>query len=118
MLHYHRDGWTYHAKGLWIWPPSSSSSSSPPPAPPEPPSSSDHPILTVIGSSNHSERSLNRDVELSFCLVTTDASVREQLHEEQKRLRLHAKDAAEAEHGGPLTAMVARALAALLRTFF
>ena len=53
-----------------------------------------------------------------LCLVTTDASVREQLHEEQKRLRLHAKDAAEAEHGGPLTAMVARALAALLRTFF
>ena len=80
------------------------------------------PLLSVIGSSNLSERSTNRDFELSMCIVTTDPSVRAQLHLEQARLREHARDATQAGAGvsgeGPLAAAVARAVARALRTLF
>ena len=49
MRRYQRPGWTYHAKGLWLGAP---------------------PLLSVVGSSNFGERSVRRDLELSFTLVT------------------------------------------------
>eukprot|EP01068_Selenidium_serpulae_P020953 Selendium_serpulae@DN9425_c0_g1_i1.p1 len=71
---FERDGWTFHAKGVWIQTPSSPSSQS----------SSDHSsttepdvrtFMTVVGSSNFGHRSHNRDVEMSvlFCELRANA---------------------------------------------
>lgn len=72
-----RDGWTYHAKGLWVAP--------------------DHdepPMLNLFGSTNLNSRSANLDTELSFVMITTNsdqsAQLRKQLAEEVKNLRRHA----------------------------
>ena len=106
LEHYGRAGWTYHAKGLWMWPPA-------------PGVGSAHPVLSVVGSSNHSERSTKRDVEFSACIVTSAPSVRAQLQEEQERLRVHAHaaDVASGEDQRSVAAVVARALAPAVRTF-
>jgi len=50
------------------------------------------PIATLIGSSNLSERSTRRDVELSFFVLSTDEGVRAQLDDEQRRLCAHARE--------------------------
>ncbi|KZT70067.1 hypothetical protein DAEQUDRAFT_750479 [Daedalea quercina L-15889] len=68
-----RDGWTYHAKGMWLRPTSSS-----------------RPCLTLFGSTNLNSRSANIDTELSFMLVTTSPNLRTQLAEEVDGLRSHA----------------------------
>ena len=56
-------------------------------------SSGVRPIATLIGSSNLSERSTRRDVELSFFVLSTDEGVRAQLDDEQRRLCAHAREA-------------------------
>ena len=82
------------------------------------------PVVTVIGSTNLSERSTYRDVEVSACLISTAASVRAQLQKEQTRLRAHARqaevgeDGAEPKGGGVLQQGVARTAASWLRSFF
>ncbi|KAH8822846.1 CDP-diacylglycerol-glycerol-3-phosphate 3-phosphatidyltransferase [Flagelloscypha sp. PMI_526] len=53
QLHeWHRPGWTYHAKGIWVSP-----------SPNQPPN------ITVFGSTNFNSRSSFIDTELSFVLV-------------------------------------------------
>ncbi|KAI4527319.1 hypothetical protein K525DRAFT_187069 [Schizophyllum commune Loenen D] len=49
---WHREGWTYHAKGIWVSP-----------SPTEPP------VLTLFGSTNLNSRSAHIDTELSFIMV-------------------------------------------------
>jgi phosphatidylserine/phosphatidylglycerophosphate/cardiolipin synthase-like enzyme len=135
VLHYSRAGWTFHSKGVWLWPPLNAPPSTtpittpkttlgaPPPSTPpsttlsapstasrptqstDPPStqptaaprpansSGVRPIATLIGSSNLSERSTRRDVELSFFVLSTDEGVRAQLDDEQHRLCVHAREA-------------------------
>jgi len=66
---------TFHAKGLWLWPP--------------PPASL--PVATLVCSSNLGERSVHRDVEMSAWLVTTDTTLRQALQEEQRCLLHGAK---------------------------
>ena len=64
-----------------------------PTAAPRPANSSGvRPIATLIGSSNLSERSTRRDVELSFFVLSTDEGVRAQLDDEQRRLCAHARE--------------------------
>lgn len=134
VLHYSRAGWTFHSKGVWLWPPLNAPPSTtpittpkttlgaPPPSTPpsttlsapstasrptqstDPPStqptaaprpansSGVRPIATLIGSSNLSERSTRRDVELSFFVLSTDEGVRAQLDDEQRRLCAHARE--------------------------
>ena len=62
-----------------------------------------------------------------MCLVTTDATVRAKLYDEQRRLMAYARDADDEETAHvmasafaerPLGGMLARALAPLLRGFF
>jgi CDP-diacylglycerol--glycerol-3-phosphate 3-phosphatidyltransferase len=102
ILHYTREEWTYHAKGLWLW----------------------HealPIISLLGSTNLSERSVSRDIELSACILTTASAVRKQLQAEQVRLRRFARDAhapKAAERPSADTPLVARVAAKLLRSFF
>ncbi|KAF9819729.1 hypothetical protein IEO21_01820 [Rhodonia placenta] len=69
-----KDGWTYHAKGIW-WRPTPSA----------------HPLLTLFGSTNLNSRSANLDTELSFMLVTNSPALRARLAEEVDGLRAHAR---------------------------
>jgi len=137
ILHYSVPGWTFHAKGLWMWPPLPLLAVDPlqavPLGVPTPtfavptPASDDsvgRPLLTVVGSSNFSERSVRRDVELSFCLVATDARVRDQLCREQRllRMRSHEPVGGMQDQSGSVrdrgADLLARMIAALMRTFF
>ncbi|KAK9502649.1 hypothetical protein O3M35_011377 [Rhynocoris fuscipes] len=69
MFEYIRDGWTFHAKGLWYTPPNSNL-----------------PCLTLIGSSNFGSRSVRRDLETQIALITTNKSLRTRLREEEDNL--------------------------------
>merc|ERR1712013_75190 len=69
MFEYKRDGWTYHAKGLWY----SSSASV-------------FPCLTMVGSPNYGYRSVNKDLETQVTIVSNNEGLRKQLGEEQSRL--------------------------------
>ncbi|XP_073999394.1 phosphatidylglycerophosphate synthase 1 [Rhodnius prolixus] len=72
MFEYIRNGWTYHAKGLWYTLPNN-----------------DLPSLTLIGSSNFGSRSVRRDLETQIALITTNESLRLRLKEEEDRLNKH-----------------------------
>ena len=111
VLHYERPGWTYHAKGMWLWPPQHPSAC----LPQTPSEELQAPVLTLIGSSNFSERSVQRDLELSMCLITTDPAVRAALLAEQACLLKHS-------HHPPRSlpsrvGLLAHVLAPLVRTF-
>ncbi|KAI0373051.1 hypothetical protein BV20DRAFT_1014418 [Pilatotrama ljubarskyi] len=69
-----QDGWTYHAKGIWVRPTPSSA-----------------PALTLFGSTNLNARSANLDTELSFVLATTSSALRQRLADEVDGLRAHAR---------------------------
>lgn len=79
LFEYQRRGWTYHAKGLWYYLPGSYM-----------------PDLTLIGSSNFGERSVNRDLESQICLVTVNDELRRQLQREYVNLKRYCS-AAEQE---------------------
>jgi CDP-diacylglycerol--glycerol-3-phosphate 3-phosphatidyltransferase len=83
-----RHGWTYHAKGKFIFFPHCSRikftlfkgiwlSPSPDTAP----------ILTLFGSTNLNSRSAHLDTELSFFMITASPVLRERLREEVRGLR-------------------------------
>lgn len=76
LMEYERATWTYHAKGLWYVPVNSSL-----------------PCMTVIGSSNYGERSVNRDLEAQLCLVTANKSLQETLKTEYDNLTKYASTA-------------------------
>lgn len=59
LLEYEKSGWSYHAKGLWYYLPDSNL-----------------PSLTLIGSSNFGERSVNRDLETQLCIVTDNKKLK------------------------------------------
>ncbi|EJT48977.1 CDP-diacylglycerol-glycerol-3-phosphate 3-phosphatidyltransferase [Trichosporon asahii var. asahii CBS 2479] len=67
-----KQGWTYHAKGLWVSP------------------EHDAPFLSFIGSSNLSTRSLNLDTELSLFLGTRNESLRRALGNEVAHLNANS----------------------------
>lgn len=69
LQEYLREGWTYHAKGLWYYPPDQST-----------------PCLTLIGSPNFGERSVKRDLETQLAIVTENEQLRKNFHDECKRL--------------------------------
>jgi CDP-diacylglycerol--glycerol-3-phosphate 3-phosphatidyltransferase len=74
-LEYDRDGWTFHSKGIWAQAGST--------------------LLTFIGSSNYSRRSLNRDAEMNLLLLTQDQTLSRDFVEERDRIFSfgHAVDA-------------------------
>lgn len=76
LMEYQRAAWTYHAKGLWYFPVDSSL-----------------PCMTVIGSSNYGERSVNRDLEAQLCLVTSNKSLQKSLKAEYEHLTQYASTA-------------------------
>ncbi|KAI8375670.1 hypothetical protein EDC96DRAFT_303459 [Choanephora cucurbitarum] len=71
---YKRQGWTYHAKGLWVslydqkWP-----------------------SATMIGSPNFGQRSSERDLEAQALVVTENTQLRELLYKEVDLLHQHSE---------------------------
>ncbi|KAI0062368.1 CDP-diacylglycerol-glycerol-3-phosphate 3-phosphatidyltransferase [Artomyces pyxidatus] len=74
LREWRKEGWTYHAKGIWLSPTPESS-----------------PILTLFGSTNLNSRSSHLDTELSFTMVTSSPSLREKLEKEVQGLTSYAE---------------------------
>ncbi|XP_030693726.1 CDP-diacylglycerol--glycerol-3-phosphate 3-phosphatidyltransferase, mitochondrial isoform X3 [Globicephala melas] len=73
LQEYWRRGWTFHAKGLWLYLAGSSL-----------------PCLTLIGSPNFGYRSVHRDLEAQIAIVTESRALQQQLHQEQAQLYLRS----------------------------
>jgi len=71
LFEYLRQGWTFHAKGLWY---SSGMSIS------------NMPCLTMVGSPNFGYRSVYRDLETQVTILTTNKELQERMGKEQKLL--------------------------------
>ncbi|KAJ6660387.1 hypothetical protein lerEdw1_017810 [Lerista edwardsae] len=71
LQEYFRSGWTFHAKGLWLYL-----------------SGSSRPCLTLIGSPNFGYRSVHRDLEAQIAIVTENKALQQQFHQEQEQLYL------------------------------
>lgn len=68
------DGWTYHAKGLWVTLPEDK-----------------NPSLTFVGSSNYTKRSYGLDLEVGAVVVTTDEGLKQRLGAETEWLQKNAE---------------------------
>ncbi|CAG9834690.1 unnamed protein product [Diabrotica balteata] len=69
LYEYLREDWTYHAKGLWYYPPDKNV-----------------PTMTLIGSPNFGERSVKRDLETQVAIVTENPELSKNLDNECRRL--------------------------------
>ncbi|KAK6755565.1 hypothetical protein RB195_014126 [Necator americanus] len=100
LYEYHRDGWTFHAKGLWI----------------------DTPVqtATLMGSSNFGYRSVHRDLEAEILLVTSNDRLRAQLKDERKRLFDYSSflDAAALRRVDHHIPVIVRIVSRMVRNFF
>ena len=67
IFEYFRGEWTYHTKGMWVY------------------ENQENPSLTLIGSSNYSQRSFKRDNEIQFYVYSFCPKFKERLQEESKR---------------------------------
>ncbi|KAI9890887.1 MAG: CDP-diacylglycerol--glycerol-3-phosphate 3-phosphatidyltransferase [Vezdaea aestivalis] len=76
-----KDGWTYHAKGLWV----GSSRSNPE-------QDAIEPCVTLVGSSNYTKRSYELDLEVGALVVTSDPGLKKRLGKEQEWLREYSKE--------------------------
>ncbi|BGP12216.1 hypothetical protein JCM10213_007472 [Rhodosporidiobolus nylandii] len=114
MREWRREGWTYHAKGIWLAP-SVSNPYSPPAADPATtfsssplylpdPHSQDFalrhshpspPFLTLLGSSNYGSRSATRDLEAGLLLTTHSDRTRWELEKEVRAIREYATEVVE-----------------------
>ncbi|KAI8303687.1 CDP-diacylglycerol--glycerol-3-phosphate 3-phosphatidyltransferase [Colletotrichum sp. SAR11_240] len=68
------EGWTYHAKGLWITLPGEKD-----------------PSISVVGSSNYTKRSYSHDLEAGAMILTKDEDLKKRLGEEQTWLQEYAE---------------------------
>ncbi|MCP9262494.1 CDP-diacylglycerol--glycerol-3-phosphate 3-phosphatidyltransferase, mitochondrial [Dirofilaria immitis] len=72
LFEYNKPGWSYHVKGLWI-------------------NSKQLPyIATMIGSSNFGHRSVHRDLEAQFFIITCNEKLKLSLQEERSRILNYA----------------------------
>lgn len=77
LLEYHRKGWTFHSKGIWIYPSLDNSLISPINH------KNDLEMMTAFGSSNFNVRSARRDFESNVILYTTDKELIKKFHRER-----------------------------------
>ncbi|MCJ1247876.1 CDP-diacylglycerol--glycerol-3-phosphate 3-phosphatidyltransferase [Trapelia coarctata] len=101
------EGWTYHAKGLWLTLPSlqtlsplspSSAAANPPSNPAQSPSPG--PSITTIGSSNYTTRSYSLDTEVGAIIVTKDKDLQERLRREEEGLLRYSRRVTEEDLRG------------------
>lgn len=69
-----KDGWTYHAKGLWVSL-----------------EGEREPSISVVGSSNYTKRSYGLDLEVGTVIVTSDEGLKARLGEERDGLGVYAE---------------------------
>ena len=69
-----KDGWTYHAKGLWITMPMER-----------------HPSITLVGSSNYTTRSYTLDLEINALVMTRNEDLQKRLADEQTWLQEYSR---------------------------
>ncbi|CAI2322340.1 unnamed protein product [Caenorhabditis sp. 36 PRJEB53466] len=67
---YFRDGWTFHAKGLWM--------------------EQGNQMTTFVGSSNYGYRSVHRDLEAQVVVVTSEEELLTRLSQEKNKLFEHS----------------------------
>ena len=67
-------GWSYHAKGIWIT------------LPGDP-----NPSISLVGSSNYTQRSYSLDLEANTLIVTRDPGLQKRLGDEERWLQEYAK---------------------------
>ncbi|TPX43468.1 CDP-diacylglycerol---glycerol-3-phosphate 1-phosphatidyltransferase, partial [Synchytrium endobioticum] len=70
---YGRDGWTFHAKGIWCYAPGDAV-----------------PCCFTIGSSNFNKRSMMKDFEAQVTVLTGNTSLQRRVHENLEFLRSQA----------------------------
>ena len=80
----HPSGWTYHAKGLWI-------TFLPPANLPPSPTPGANPSITLIGSSNYTQRSYSLDLETNALVVTGDEGLMRRWAEEEEWLLRYSR---------------------------
>ncbi|KAK9476153.1 hypothetical protein V1514DRAFT_369879 [Lipomyces japonicus] len=78
------NGWTYHAKGIWIIPPKEK-----------------WPSITVIGSSNFTRRSHSLDLETNGVIITQDEGLREMMSNEINNLKKFTTEMRESDFDVP-----------------
>ncbi|RVE44096.1 hypothetical protein evm_011262 [Chilo suppressalis] len=100
MLEYERPGWTFHAKGLWYYPPGM-----------------DVPWATVVGSANLGERSVHRDLEAQAAIFTVSPDLQKRLHEECSKLHKYSAECSK-ELQRRETPLWVKATVGLFRTYF
>lgn len=103
LQEYQHPGWTFHAKGLWLYMPGSSL-----------------PCLTLIGSPNFGYRSVHRDLEAQIAIVTESPALQRELHQEQERLYLRSGlvSAATFEQPGRQVKLWVKLVTPLIKNFF
>ncbi|CAB3224296.1 unnamed protein product [Arctia plantaginis] len=100
MLEYERPGWTFHAKGLWYYPPGSGV-----------------PWATIIGSANLGERSVRRDLEAQALIFTVSPDLQNKLRRESEQLHLYGSECSD-ELQKRETPLWVRATVGLFKTYF
>lgn len=68
IMEYFRGEWTFHTKGMWFYE-----------------NQEETPNLTIIGSSNYSQRSYKRDNEIQFYFYSMCPKFKEKLHNENEK---------------------------------
>ncbi|XP_054448864.1 CDP-diacylglycerol--glycerol-3-phosphate 3-phosphatidyltransferase, mitochondrial isoform X1 [Pteronotus mesoamericanus] len=103
LQEYWRRGWTFHAKGLWLYL-----------------AGSGLPCLTLIGSPNFGYRSVHRDLEAQIAIVTESRALQQQLHQEQEQLYLRsgAVSAATFEQPSRQVKLWVKMVTPLIKNFF
>ncbi|KAI8981874.1 hypothetical protein BDF20DRAFT_818683 [Mycotypha africana] len=76
---YRRPGWTYHAKGLWVFLNSKNTSND------------ELPYATMIGSPNFGQRSMERDLEAQVLVITRNENLRKALYKEVDLLHQYSE---------------------------
>jgi CDP-diacylglycerol--glycerol-3-phosphate 3-phosphatidyltransferase len=87
-------GWTYHAKGLWVALPDEHEQEAEPPLPrgqAEAPPPLPPPSLTLVGSSNYTQRSHSLDLEMNALVLTRSADLQARLAAEAAWLQRDAR---------------------------
>ncbi|GMM32834.1 CDP-diacylglycerol--glycerol-3-phosphate 3-phosphatidyltransferase [Saccharomycopsis crataegensis] len=69
------NGWSYHAKGIWISEPDETI-----------------PSITVIGSSNYTKRSYSLDLETNVVLITKDEKLKRKMQSEIDNINQHTRE--------------------------
>ncbi|XP_056406165.1 CDP-diacylglycerol--glycerol-3-phosphate 3-phosphatidyltransferase, mitochondrial isoform X2 [Hyla sarda] len=103
LREYFREHWTFHAKGLWLYPAGKSM-----------------PCLTLIGSPNFGYRSVHRDLEAQIALVTENQDLQLQLHQEQQHLYEQSTEvtAATFQHPSRYVKLWVKLVTPLIKNFF